>query len=141
MIKEYSEEEVKALWNKIKPTKMEEEHLRVDKIEKQIKEIRVLILKKGAPVLYPELNILKTQIKDLQDRVEKLESEKGIRFREIAVRTFSPEKTREMVANCLKEKVEAYPSDIADELRLSIKDVMDAIRRLHKEGKIEELEE
>jgi hypothetical protein len=122
MSKEYSKSEVEKIWKKTKPTRIE--------------ELKDSILAKGASSLYPELDLLKNEIKELQDRVERLEMEKEMQ--EVMVKTFSPEKTKEMVANYLKEKGEAFPSDIADELGVSILDVIKALKTLEKEKKVGE---
>ena len=122
MSKEYSEAEVKKIWKKAKPTRIE--------------ELQDSILRKGVSSLYPELEILKSEIRELQERVERLEIERE--SKEIVVKKFSPEKTKEMIANYLKEKGEAFPSDIADDLGLSILDVMTALKTLQKEKKVGE---
>lgn len=123
MSKEYSEAEVKKIWNKIKPTKID--------------ELQYSILRKGASSIYPEISILKTELRELRYRVERLEMERAPK--EIVVKKLSPEKTKEMVANYLKGKGEAFPSDIADDLGLSILDVMTALRTLQKEKKVGEV--
>ena len=123
MSKKYSKAEVRKIWSKIKPKGME--------------ELQNSILKKGVSSIYPEMDILKNEIRQLQYRVERLEMEREPK--EIIVKKFSPEKTKEMVGDYLKEKSEAFPSDIADDLGLSILDVMKAIKTLQKEKKVGEV--
>ena len=122
MSKEYSKSEVKKIWNNVKPTRIE--------------ELQDSLSLKGASSIYPELDLLKTEIRELQDRVERLEMEREPK--EIMVKKFSPAKTKEMVANYLKEKGEAFPSDIADDLGLGILDVITALKTLQKEKKVGE---
>lgn len=123
MSKEYSEAEVKKIWKRAKPTRLE--------------ELQDSVLRKGVSSLYPELDVMKSEIRELQDRVERLEIDRE--SKEIVVKKFSPEKTKEMVANYLEEKSEAFPSDIADNLGLSILDVMKALKTLQKEKKVGEV--
>jgi len=123
MVREYSEAEVKKIWNKTKPTRIE--------------ELQDSVVNKGASSIYPEMDILKDEIRELRDRVERLEIEREPK--EIVVKKFSPEKTKKMVANYLKEKNEAFPSDIADGLELSILDVMIALKTLQKEKQVGEV--
>lgn len=123
MVREYSKAEVKKIWSKAKPTR--------------IQELQDSMVNKGVYSIYPEMNILKDEIRELQDRVERLEIERELK--EIVVKKFSPEKTKKMVAKYLKEKNEAFPSDIADGLGLSILDVMTALKTLQKEKQVGEV--
>jgi len=123
MSKEYSEAEVKKIWNKVKPTRLE--------------DLQDSLMMKGASSIYPEMDILKAEIRELRYKVERLEIEREPK--EIAVKKFSSEKIKEMVANYLKEKSEAFPSDMADDLGLSILDIMTALKTLQKEKKVGEV--
>jgi len=127
VIKKYSEQQIKSIWEKAKPKK----------IEDRLGDLEEFLEKRGISSLLPELNILKSQVVDLQERVERLEGEHA--FREVIIRKFSRKKTKEMIANYLRKKGEAFPSDVADDLGLSIVDVMEAMKALKKEKKVEEV--
>lgn len=132
---EYSEEDIRAIWNKIKPTKVETENIRLQKIETDIKELYKLI-SKSVSNIYPDVNSLTNEVINLKNRVEKVEREEAGK---IIINRLSPDETIRLVSKYLKEKGEAFPSDIADELGFSIIDVMDAIKILQEEKKIGEV--
>lgn len=134
-MRQYSVEELRAIEKKIKPTKVETENIRLHKIETDIKELYKLI-SKSVLIVYPDLNFLKNELIKINDRVEKLEREE---VEEIINNRFSPDETIRLVSKYLKEKSEAFPSDIADALGVSIIDVMDAIKILQEEKKIGEV--
>jgi len=119
----YSEKEVKEKWNEIKPTELQD-----------IQEF----LERLFGSLYDELSIMKQKLSELQDRIERIEIEIGIQ--EVPRRAIDLTKLIEAVSNYLREKKEAYPSDIADYLNVSEERVMEALEVLKREKKVGEVE-
>ena len=55
---------------------------------------------------------------------------------ESPIKEITFEQAKILISDYMKEKSEAYPSDIADDLNLSITVVMDVLKELEKEKKI-----
>jgi len=102
----------------------------------------------SAAVIYPELS-------DLQDRVDSLtltvsslrleiadlkaELQKVKRFSTTEVLPLPPKEIQEAIALYLKKTGEAYPSEIADLLGISVKEVLAVISLLKEQGKVAEV--
>lgn len=124
MSKSYTEKEMKELYKKIKPTK-------IDEIEMAIKT-------KGIEALYPFLNEIKNETNDIKSRLTRIEITLGLE--EIPVNVLEVKDIIDKVSDYLKNNKEAYPSEIADFLGISIKDVMKSIQILKHQKKIEVIE-
>lgn len=102
----------------------------------------------AAAVAMPEITRLEDRINNLvvlvaQLHLEvgnlkaKLDEKKTVPTREMFL--FPSKEIRESVASYLKEKGEAYPSDIADALGIGIKEVLAVISILKEERKVAEV--
>ena len=99
----------------------------------------------SAAVMHPELselqdrvnsltlivNSLRLEIANLKAELEKVKSVSATE-----VLTLPPKEIQEAIALCLKEKGEAYPSEIADILDISVKEVLAVISTLKEQGKV-----
>lgn len=121
---QYSEKEVKEKWNEIKPT--------------ELQDIREFLERGLVSSLFDELRMMKQGLSELRDRIERIEIEIGIQ--EVPRRAIDLMKLIEEVTNYLREKKEAYPSDIADYLNVSEEQVMEALEVLKREKKVGEVE-
>ena len=102
----------------------------------------------AAAVAMPEITLLEEKINSLFRIVDslrleienikaKLDKEKIIPTREVFL--LPSNEVKESVASYLREKGEAYPSDIADALGMSIKEVFAVISILKEERKVAEV--
>jgi DNA-directed RNA polymerase specialized sigma subunit len=85
-----------------------------------------------------ELRIIKQELNELRDKVERIEIAIGIH--EAPRRAIDLTKLIEEVSKYLREKKEAYPSDIADYLNISEEQVMEALEALKRQKKVGEIE-
>jgi len=102
----------------------------------------------AAAVAVPEIARLEDRLNSLAAIVDSLVSEiKDIKAelgkgQEVSIREvirLPSKEVRESVASYLKKKGEAYPSDIADALGMSIKEVLAVISILKEEQKVAEI--
>lgn len=104
----------------------ESEHISTRLTPKEIQEIDRLV-EEG--IFLNRSDFLRTAVRALLDNME------IINLREISV-----EEAKREILQLLKNKDLAYPSDVADELRLDLKTTIKAIKELWQEGKIEEVQ-
>jgi hypothetical protein len=80
------------------------------------------------------VNYLQLQIEEIKTKLDKA---KIVPTREVFL--LPPDEIKKSVASYLREKGEAYPSDIADSLGISINEVLAVISVLKKERKVAEV--
>jgi len=110
------------------------EDIKLNKFE----ELEMYLKMRGIDYLFPILNEIKNEITDIKTRLNRIEIKTGIT--EIPINMSDIQNELNKVADYLKTNKEAYPSEIADYLNLSIKDVMNAIQVLKSQKKIEVIE-
>ena len=102
----------------------------------------------SAAVIHPELSELQDRVDSLTLTVNSLrleiadlkaELQKVKRFPTTEVLPLPPEEIQEAVALYLKKRGEAYPSEIADLLGISVKEVLAVISLLKEQGKVAEV--
>lgn len=123
MAEEYNEKDLQALWDTIKTKPIEDTNRLLDSH---------LFIK-----VYPQIEFLKDIVYELKDRMDRVEVELGIL--DVPKNPTKFENVNEDVEKILSIKKEAYPSEIADELGVSIKTVIDVLERLEKEKMVEEI--
>jgi DNA-directed RNA polymerase specialized sigma subunit len=85
-----------------------------------------------------EIRIIKQKLNELRNKVQRIEIAIGVH--EVSRRSIDLTKLIEEVSKYLREKKEAYPSDIADYLNISEEQVMEALEVLKMQKKVEEVE-
>jgi len=123
MSESYSRKELEKIWKEIRPKPIEETNIFLEAILYQF--------------IYPEMEEMKDILYGLIERVERLELESGII--EIPKFKINVDDLNESIEKLLSNMKEAYPSDIANELGVSIKNVMEVIEKLEKDKKVEEV--
>lgn len=124
MSKTYSKQELEEIYNATKPTREE--------------ELELAIRLKGNDILYPILNEMLNRIKDQEERLTRVELKLNIQ--ELPINLSEIQDTLERVKDYLRKNKEAYPSEIADSLGVSVKDVMKALSVLKYQEKVEVVE-
>ena len=134
MIKEYSEEEMKAIYEKIKPSKEEEETSVIQKVETEVKEIQLRITKKSS--IYPELNLLKNELINLKNRVETLENQVGVTEEEIELIKIPKKNAIKLIQSYIDKNQGCLTSDIILDLNLDPDLVLDVLKELEEKESV-----
>ena len=93
----------------------------------------------AAAVINPEISELRNRLNTLERIVEKIKAQldKETTFGEVFL--LPSRETQEAITSYLKKVGEAYPSDIADALSISVKEVLAVISILKEEKKVAEV--
>ena len=124
MVEMSNEKELKKLYDEVRPSRID--------------ELELAIRLKGNEFLYPILDEMKNRITQLESRLTRVELMLDVQ--ELPTNVSEIQDTLERVADYLKENKESYPSEIADSLGISIKDVMKALQVLQHRRNVEVVE-
>jgi len=125
LAKKYSTEELQRIWNRVKPKRIEQESLRIDRIEMELK------------TTYSLLDALKKEMDLMKARLDKIESLERIEEEGVEELVEIPEK--EALAR-INDYVKNHPgcrtSEIIYNLRLDPDLVLRVLKKLEEEGKV-----
>lgn len=140
MSKKYSKEEIKKIWDKIKPTEEEIEDVQNTRTKTEIMEIKQILSTKHKFEIFPAIDILNKQLSILQDRVERLESAVGtkepISEEGIELRMIPEKEAVELIKSYVDNHQGCLTSDIVFDLRLNPDLVLKALRILEKKERV-----
>ena len=125
MKKEYSKKEIQEIWNRVKPKRIEQEGLRIDRIEMELQRVNSW------------LDALKKEMDLVNARLDKIESLERIEEEGLEELVEIPEE--EALAK-IKDYVNNHPgcrtSEIIFDLRLDPDLVLKILKKLEERGKV-----
>lgn len=123
MAKEYTKEELQKMWRRIKPTRIEQEGFRIDRIEMELKTV------------YSWLDALRKEMELINARLDKIESLERIEEEEELVK-IPEEEALARIDDYVRNHPGCRTSEIIFNLRLDPDLVLKVLKKLEERGKV-----